>query len=70
MHIIYDLCKRSNKCKESFQHDYTYNTWKRCVKEQIEIQTLNSGGARDISRTLDLSKNTVISELRKKIPPR
>jgi transposase-like protein len=61
---------RCNKCKKSFQHDYTYNAWKPGVKEQIEMQTLNSGGVRDISRTLDISKNTVISELRKKIPPR
>ncbi|MGX9727338.1 MAG: transposase-like zinc-binding domain-containing protein [Candidatus Electronema sp. VV] len=61
---------RCNKCKKSFQHDYTYNAWKPGVKEQIEMQTLNSGGVRDISRNLDISKNTVISELRKKIPPR
>jgi transposase-like protein len=59
---------RCNKCRKSFQHDYTYNAWKPGVKEQIEIQTLNSGGVRDISRTLDISKNTVISELRKKSP--
>ncbi|MGX9726629.1 MAG: IS1-like element transposase [Candidatus Electronema sp. VV] len=56
--------------KKSFQHDYTCNAWKPGVKEQIEMQTLNSGGVRDIRRTLDISKNTVISELRKKIPPR
>ena len=61
---------RCNKYRKSFQHDYTYNAWKPGVKEQIEMQTLNSGGVRDISRTLDISKNTVISELRKKIPPR
>ncbi|MGR0480192.1 MAG: transposase-like zinc-binding domain-containing protein [Candidatus Electronema sp. V4] len=61
---------RCNKCKKSFQHDYTYNAWKPGVKEQIEMQTLNSGGVRDISRTLDISKSTVISELRKKIQPR
>ncbi|MGR0481501.1 MAG: IS1/IS1595 family N-terminal zinc-binding domain-containing protein [Candidatus Electronema sp. V4] len=61
---------RCNKCRKSFQHDYTYNAWKPGVKEQIEMQTLNSGGVRDISRTLDISKSTVISELRKKIPPR
>ena len=59
---------RCNKCKKSFQYEYTYNAWKPGVKEQIEIQTLNSGGIRDISRTLDIAKNTVISELRKKSP--
>ena len=57
---------RCNKCRKSFQHDYTYNAWKPAVKEQIEIQTLNSSGIRDISRNLSISKNTVVSELRKK----
>ncbi len=60
--------QRRNKCRKSFQHDYTCNTWKPGVKEQIAIQTLNSGGVRDISKTLDISKSTVIFELRKKIP--
>ena len=58
---------RCNKCRKSFQH-YTYNAWKPGVKEQIEIQTLNSSGIRDISRNLSVSKNTIVSELRKKIP--
>jgi transposase-like protein len=44
----------------------SYNAWKPGVKEQIEMQTLNSGGVRDISRALVVSRNTVISE-RKKI---
>ena len=57
---------RCNKFRMSFQHDYTYNAWKPGVKEQIEIQTLNSSGIRDISRNLSVSKNTVVSELRKK----
>lgn len=57
---------RCKKCKKSFQHEYTYNAWKPGIKEQIEKQTLNSGGVRDISRNLNISKDTVISELRKK----
>ena len=56
---------RCNKCRKSFQHDYA---WKPGVKEQIEIQTFNSSGIRDISRNLSVSKNTIVSELRKKIP--
>ena len=55
---------RCNKCRKSFQYD---NAWKPGVKEQIEMQTLNSSGVRDISRNLAVSRNTVISELRKKI---
>ena len=57
---------RCNTCGKSFQHEYSYNAWKPGVKEQIEKQTLNSCGVRDISRNLDISKDTVISELRKK----
>ncbi|MCI5133435.1 MAG: hypothetical protein D3904_18455 [Candidatus Electrothrix sp. EH2] len=40
------------------------------MKEQIETQTLNSTGVRDIGRNLGISKNTVISELKKKLPPK
>ncbi|MGR0480657.1 MAG: hypothetical protein ACTFAL_04435 [Candidatus Electronema sp. V4] len=36
------------------------------MKEQTEKQALNSCGVRDISRNLDISKDTAISELRKK----
>lgn len=58
---------RCKHCKKSFQTEYSYNAWNPGVKEQIEIQTLNSSGVRDISRNLEISKNTVISELKKKL---
>ena len=54
-----------NFCKKSFQTKYTYNAWQPGVKEQIVRQTLNNSGVRDISRNLEISKNTVISELKK-----
>ena len=57
---------RCKSCKKSFQIDYTYNAWSPGVKEQINVQTLNSSGVRDISRNLGISKSTVISELKKK----
>ena len=50
---------------KSFQYEYSYNAWKPGIKDQIEKQTLTSGGVRDISRNLGISKNTVISELKK-----
>jgi transposase len=56
---------RCNKCGRNFQHEYSYNAWKPGVKDQIEKQTLNSGGVRDIGRNLGISKNTVISVLKK-----
>lgn len=57
---------RCNECLKSFQNDYRYNAHKPGVKEQIIEQTLNSSGVRDISRNLGISKNTVMSELKKK----
>ena len=56
---------RCNNCKKSFQTEYRYNAWQPGVKDQIETQTLNSSGVRDIGRNLKISKNTVISELKK-----
>ena len=58
---------RCSHCKKSFQTEYSYNAWKPGVKEQIEKQTLNSSGVRDISRNLGISKNTVIADLKKKL---
>ena len=54
-----------NNCKKSFQLEYRYNARKPGVKEQITELTMNSSGVRDISRTLQINKNTVISELKK-----
>jgi len=56
---------RCCECGRSFQNEYSYNAWKPGVKERIEIQTPNSGGVGDIGGNLDISKNTVISELKK-----
>lgn len=56
---------RCNNCKKSFQINYCYNAWQPGVKDQIETQPLNSSGVRDIGRNLKISKNTVISELKK-----
>ncbi len=53
------------RCGKSFQAEYSYNAWLPGIKEQIETQTLNSSGVRDISRNLGISKSTVISELKK-----
>jgi transposase-like protein len=57
---------RGNSCKRSCQWEYTSPAWLPGTKEQIEVQTLNGSGVRDISRNLGIAKNTVISELKKK----
>jgi transposase-like protein len=54
-----------NECGKSFQLDYSYNARKPGVKEQISELTLNSSGVRDIGRILKISKNTVVTELKK-----
>ena len=59
-----------NRCGKSFQNEYSCNAWKPGVKDQIERQTLNSSGVRDVSRNLNISRNTVISELKKKLLPK
>ena len=56
---------RCKSCSRSFQIDYRYNAWKPGTKDQIEQQTLNSSGVRDISRNLKISTNTVIRHLKK-----
>ncbi|NJL12383.1 MAG: IS1 family transposase [Microscillaceae bacterium] len=57
---------RCKGCGKSFQADYSYNAWKAGIKEQIDTQTLNSSGVRDISRNLKIAKGTVIRHLKKK----
>lgn len=52
-------------CNKYFQYDYRYNARKPGVKEKITELTLNSSGVRDISRILQINKNTVIAELKK-----
>ena len=56
---------RCRECTKSFQLDYHYNAHKPGVKTQITELTLNSSGVRDISRILEISKNTVVAELKK-----
>ena len=53
-------------CNKSFQLEYAYNAYNPGVKEKIIELTMNSSGIRDISRTLKINKNTVISELKKR----
>jgi insertion element IS1 protein InsB len=55
-------------CRRSFQWEYTYRAWLPEVKDQIDTQTCNGSGIRDISRNLGISKTTVMAELEKKEP--
>jgi len=62
------LCLNEDCSRRSFQLRYKYNAHKPGVKDQIDTQTLNSSGVRDIARNLSIDKNTVCSHLKKKTP--
>ena len=47
------------------RNECSCNAWKPGVKDQIEMQAVDSSGVRGIGRNLGISKNTVISELKK-----
>ena len=63
------LCKNTRCATRSFQLRYTYRAHERGVKAQIDSQTLDGSGVREISRTLKITKNTVIRHLKKKYKP-
>ena len=52
-------------CKKYFQLSYRYNAYNVGIKDKIIDLTLNSSGVRDIGRVLQISKNTVVSVLKK-----
>ena len=57
-------CK-CKKCGKTFQTKYISNGAKPEVKLMIIKMSLNGSGVLDIARALDISKNTVISVLKK-----
>ena len=60
------LCRNEDCETKSFILDYTYNAKKPGVKVKIVEMSLNGSGIRDIARVLEISTDTVISELKKK----
>lgn len=60
------LCRNEVCEAKSFILDYVYNGRKSDVKRMIVEMTLNGSGIRDIARVLEISTDTVISELKKK----
>ena len=51
---------------EHSRGDYTYNGCRPEVKELVVKMTLNGSGIRDVARVLDISTNTVTSDIKKK----
>ena len=59
-------CQQGDSCGRTFIHAYTYPGRMPEVKRQIVEMTLNGSGIRDIARVLQVSPNTVITELKKR----
>ena len=54
-------------CKKYSRFEYRYNACTPGVKANITVMTLNGSGVRDVGRVLGISKDTVCSDLKKKL---
>src|SRR5512144_3031387 len=64
------LCQQLECLAPTFILDYDYHGYLPEVKKRIIDMALNGSGIRDTARVLEISPNTVISELKKRIVPR
>ena len=60
-------CKNSDCDKSTFLLEYSRNGDRCEIKEQIIDMALNGSGIRNTAMVLDVSMNTVMSELKKEI---
>ena len=60
------LCQQPECPAHTFILDYDYQGYLPEVKKRIIDMALNGSGIRDTARVLEISPNTVISELKKK----
>ena len=60
-------CKNTDCNKNTFLLKYSYSACSPGVKDKIIEMALNGSGIRDTSRVLEISTNTVTSELKKRI---
>ena len=59
-------CKNNDCNRNTFLLNYSYSACSPGTKDKIIEMALNGSGVRDTSRVLEISINTVISELKKK----
>ena len=59
-------CQNADCETQTFMLDYRYRAYIPGIKKQIVDMAINSSGIRDTARVLNISKNTVISTLKKK----
>jgi insertion element IS1 protein InsB len=62
------LCQNQECTTDSFLLDYRNRGWLPEVKQLIIDMSLNASGVRDTARSLHISTDTVLSELKKKEP--
>jgi IS1 family transposase/transposase-like protein len=62
------LCQNRECAADSFLLDYRNRGWLPEVKQLIIEMSLNASGVRDTARSLHISTDTVLSELKKKEP--
>lgn len=60
------LCQNDDCARRTFLLDYSYRACLPWVKEQIIDMTINGSGVRDTGRVLGISKDTVVSALKKR----
>ena len=60
------LCQNDDCAHRTFLLDYSYRACLPAVKEQIIDMALNGSGVRDTGRVLGISKDTVVSALKKR----
>lgn len=59
-------CQTSDCQVRTFMLEYKYRAYEPGIKDQAIEMAINSSGIRDTARVLKISKNTVISALKKK----
>jgi len=62
-------CQQQDCPTKTFMQEYRYKAHEPGIKEQIVEMAINSSGIRDTARVLNISKNTVISTLKKRGQP-
>ena len=59
-------CQNSECETQTFMLEYRYNAYRTDIEERVVEMAINGSGIRDTARVLKISKNTVISILKKK----
>lgn len=61
-------CQNPDCDTKTFMLNYRYRAYQPGIKEKIVDRAINGSGIRDTGRVLKISKDTVISTLKKSVP--